>query len=218
VEQSQVFCMLICSPRRCSRSSTFDGCFKRVHCVTFGAPPISLLPLQKPDTADGRLRKCLFHSIINEGDPGCTSGEAYVRSLVDLLSRRPLATFRETFTSALTMLGASMSRLDLSLTPAKKPKPPKSKSSAMPPRKLWWEVPLRTLSNAGRLVVLRVPDRGGKESDVTACVVKDEQLRQVIFGDPIAHSMDLYATRIETLAVRAVTGKVVPVEEERVRR
>lgn len=52
-----------------SELSNLTDCFKRVHCVTFGAPPVSLLPLQKPDNADSRLRKCLFHSIMNEGDP-----------------------------------------------------------------------------------------------------------------------------------------------------
>jgi len=102
------------------------------------------------------------------------------------------------------VLGASMSKLDLSSKPAKKPK--KKDALLLPSRKLWWEVPPATLSNAGRLVVLRVPD-GGQPSDVTASVVKDEQLRQVIFGDPLAHAMDLYAQRIETLAVRAVTGR-----------
>ncbi|KIX05833.1 uncharacterized protein Z518_03806 [Rhinocladiella mackenziei CBS 650.93] len=190
-----------------SELNILTGCFKRVHCVTFGSPPISLLPLQKPETADGRLRKCLFHSFINEGDPVVRAEKAYVRSLVDLLSSPmpSLAPERPT-ASPLTMLGASMSKLDLSLNPIKKPNPPKSKPPKLPTRKLWWEVPPATLSNAGRLVVLRVPDRG-KEPDVTASIVKDEQLRRVIFGDPLAHSMDLYASRIETLAFRAVTGK-----------
>ncbi|EXJ89197.1 hypothetical protein A1O3_02263 [Capronia epimyces CBS 606.96] len=206
-----------------SELNVLTGCFKRVHCIAFGAPPVSLLALQKPDSADGRLRKCLFHSFINEGDPVVRAERAYVKSLVDLLAR-PIPSFpankTKTDTKAkieaittcpstapLNMLGASISRLDLSLNPTKKPKAkqPKSKPS-LPTRKLWWEVPPATLSNAGRLIVLRVPD-GGKESDVTASIVKDEQLRQVIFGDPLAHAMDLYARRIEALAVRAVTGR-----------
>ncbi|KAJ9496081.1 hypothetical protein LTR99_008190 [Exophiala xenobiotica] len=192
------------------------GCFKRVHCITFGAPPISLLPLQKPDTADGRLKKCLFHSFINEGDPVARAERTYIKSLVDLLSR-PVPQLQQqepakTTASPLNMLGASMSRLDLSLNsnPNKKKnnnhQPAKPKKQLVPTRKMWWEVPPATFSNAGRLVVLRVPD-GGTESDVTACIVRDEQLRQVVFGDPLMHAMDLYARRIETLAVRAVTGK-----------
>ncbi|KAK5457271.1 hypothetical protein LTS15_005052 [Exophiala xenobiotica] len=188
------------------------GCFKRVHCITFGAPPISLLPLQKPDTADGRLKKCLFHSFINEGDPVARAERTYIKSLVDLLSR-PVPQLQQQpgkiTASPLNMLGASMSRLDLSLNlnPKKNNhQPAKPKKQLVPTRKMWWEVPPATFSNAGRLVVLRVPD-GGTENDVTACIVRDEQLRQVVFGDPLMHAMDLYARRIETLAVRAVTGK-----------
>jgi len=183
------------------------GCFKRVHCITFGAPPISLLPLQKPDTADGRLKKCLFHSFINEGDPVARAERTYIKSLVDLLSRPvPQLQPSKTTASPLTMLGASMSRLDLSLNPKKNNQPARPKKQLVPTRKMWWEVPPATFSNAGRLVVLRVPD-GGTDGDVTACIVRDEQLRQVMFGDPLMHAMDLYARRIETLAVRAVTGK-----------
>ncbi|KIX96951.1 uncharacterized protein Z520_07065 [Fonsecaea multimorphosa CBS 102226] len=202
-----------------SELNILTGCFKRVHCVTFGAPPVSLLPLQKPETADGRLRKCLFHSFLNEGDPVVRAEKAYVKSLVDLLSR-PIPSLpsvepkQQCSVSTLTALGASMSRLDLSLVPAPKKqsklKPPaKSKQHpSLPLRKLWWDVPPATLSNAGRLVVLRIPDHpGATEADVTASLVKDEQLRQVVFGDPLVHSMNLYATRIETLAVRAVTGR-----------
>lgn len=201
-----------------SELNILTGCFKRVHCVTFGAPPVTLLPLQKPDTADGRLRKCLFHSFINEGDPVVRAERAYVKSLVDLLSRPvpslPSMPATKPSVSALAALGASMSRLDLSLSqPAtKKPKAPKIKHPPLPLRKLWWDVPPATLSNAGRLVVLRVPDHRhnpalNASDEVTASLVKDEQLRQVIFGDPLVHSMDLYARRIELLAVRAVTGR-----------
>jgi hypothetical protein len=202
-----------------SELNILTGCFKRVHCVTFGAPPVTLLPLQKPETADGRLRKCLFHSFINEGDPVVRAEKAYIRSLVDLLSR-PVPNLPNTSNGskntigALASLGASMSRLDLSLGPTcntKQSKPPTKSKQPLPLRKLWWEVPTSTLSNAGRLVVLRLPDgptgAPAKENEVTASLVKDEQLRQIIFGDPLAHSMVLYAGRIESLAVRAVTGK-----------
>jgi len=47
-----------------------NGCnkgFKRIHCITFGAPPISLLPIVKSNNP--RYRKSLFLSFINEGDP-----------------------------------------------------------------------------------------------------------------------------------------------------
>ena len=60
------------------------GCFKRVHCVTFGAPPISLLPLSKPN--ERRLQKSVFLSFVNEGDPVARAEKAYVLSLVQLLA------------------------------------------------------------------------------------------------------------------------------------
>ena len=41
--------------------------FKRIHCITFGAPPVSLLPIVKSNNP--RYRKSLFLSFINEGDP-----------------------------------------------------------------------------------------------------------------------------------------------------
>ena len=199
-----------------SELSGLTDCFKRVHCVTFGAPPVSLLPLQKPGNADSRLRKCLFHSIMNEGDPVVRADKAYVRSLVDLLSApapsaASLAAPKLKTKTSFAALGASMSRLDLSLKPQKtggNPKPNTKVKRDAPIQKLWWDVPPATLSNAGRLVVLRVP-KGRKESEaVTACIVTDDQLRQVIFGDPMMHQMEVYQRRVEALAVRAVTGKL----------
>ena len=41
--------------------------FKRIHCFTFGAPPVSLLPLRKPDSRE--FQSSSFLSFINEGDP-----------------------------------------------------------------------------------------------------------------------------------------------------
>jgi len=79
-------------------------------------------------------------------------------------------------------------------------------------------VPPSTLSNAGRLVVLRSGDpkarlRGRRtveqrlDEGVVAQTVEDEQLRGVVWGDPVCHLMKLYSGRIETLAIGAVTGK-----------
>jgi Lipase (class 3) len=201
-----------------SELRTLTDCFKRVHCVTFGAPPVSLLPLQKSDGADHRLRKCLFHSIMNEGDPVVRANKAYVRSLIDLLSAptpsaAALNPQKLNTSTSFAALGASMSRLDLTLKPQKTGQSAtmpntKAKRSNAPVQKLWWDVPPAALSNAGRLVVLRVP-KGKKESEsVTACVVTDEQLRQVIFGDPLMHQMEVYQRRVEALAFRAVTGRL----------
>lgn len=81
-----------------------------------------------------------------------------------------------------------------------------------------WRVPPSTLSNAGQIVVLRsgaanakirraktVEDRLGE--GVVAQVATDEQLRDVVWGDPVCHVMKLYVGRVKMLAVDAVTAK-----------
>ena len=70
-----------------------------------------------------------------------------------------------------------------------------------------WPVTQGTLSNAGKLVVLRVRENTPEDS-VTAEVTSDEQLRRVVFGDPIMHMMKVYARRVELLATKAVTAKI----------
>jgi len=42
---------------------------------------------------------------------------------------------------------------------------------------------------------------------VVAHIATDEQLRKVVWGDPVCHVMRLYSGRIETLAVGAVTAR-----------
>ena len=42
---------------------------------------------------------------------------------------------------------------------------------------------------------------------VVAHIATDEHLRKVVWGDPVCHVMRLYAGRIETLAVGAVTAR-----------
>lgn len=50
-----------------------------------------------------------------------------------------------------------------------------------------WKVPAGTLSGAGRLVVLRGGDGEGarREQDVRAEITCDEEMRGVVFGDPV---------------------------------
>jgi hypothetical protein len=223
------------STRITSELTALTSYFKRVHCITFGAPPVSLLPLQKPNPTDAQMRKCLFHSFFNEGDPIVRAEPAYMRSLIDLLAAPspkaavtcpiPGITACPKTNAALAALGASMSRLDLSLhssiSPPPKPPRPQAQRAQTSAQKYWWDVPSATLSNAGRLVVLRIDrslnDRSRSEKEknerrdsesVGAFVVNDEDLRRVIFGDPLMHQMSLYRERIEALAFRAVTGKL----------
>ncbi|KAI9893718.1 MAG: hypothetical protein M1814_005934 [Vezdaea aestivalis] len=162
---------------------------KRVHCITFGAPPVSLLPLQKPS---GRANaKSLFLSFINEGDPVPRADKAYVHSLLNLYATpAPLSLPGSTPASASSA----------ALVPFNKPKPPS------PPV---WMVPPATLSIGGRIVLLRGNNSTprGEESVVRAFVLDDELLRGVMFGDPIMHMMRVYARRVERLATDAVKGK-----------
>ncbi len=189
------------------------GCFKRIHCITFGAPPCTLLPLTKPSNSEKRLRKSMFLSFINEGDPVSRIEKPYLKSLLELYSQpAPKANAGQTLVAS--NIPASTSRLNLSVVQGKKqekrPKLPARPASApvgeiRPVSNVVWPVPPSTLSNAGRCVVLRVP-RNGRQDDIRACITTDEQLRSVVFGDVMMHMMDLYARRIETLAKQAVTA------------
>lgn len=188
------------------------GCFKRIHMVSFGAPPVSLLPLSKPPNSEERLRKSLFLSFVNEGDPVTRIEKAYVRSLLELYaSPAPKTTTNQALLA--NKIPASTSKLNLSLGLVKQEKrpqlPPRSTTAPSgeirPISNVVWRAPTATLSNAGKLVVLRVP-RNGRQDDVRACVTTDEQMRSVVFGDVMMHMMDVYSRRVETLAKRAVTA------------
>ncbi|RDA88887.1 hypothetical protein CP532_5511 [Ophiocordyceps camponoti-leonardi (nom. inval.)] len=149
-----------------SELSHLASCFRRVHCVTFGAPPVSLLPLVNPSSG-------IFLSFVNEGDPVARADKAYVKSLLALLTGPP---------------------------------PPQY------PTPTFWPVPPSTLSNAGRIVVLRgdvsaVDARRVETVEAVAC--REDQLRGVIWGDPVCHWMSLYAARVETLAAHAVAVEIV---------
>lgn len=186
-----------------SELNTLTGCFKRIHCLTFGTPPISLLPLTKPPTF--RHKKSLFMSFINEGDPVPRADKAYVRSLLNLYASPAPG----------TKCIASLP----SLKPCKRRAKPK-KLTGQPNNALTalttpvqapvWRVPAGALSNAGRLVVLRETKNSstGVEDDVKAEITCDQELRGVVFGDPVMHMMKVYARRVEILATKAVTAKI----------
>lgn len=222
--------MLSTSRAAQSELNSLTGCFRRVHCVTFGAPPVTLLPLQRPEgRAD--MRKSLFLAFVNEGDPVARADKAYVKSLLELFATPAPAT------ATLAKPPSKMALLECprqkqsksSLTSAKsgksaksaKAKPGSGVSAPAPATasvKPVWKVPPNPLSNAGRIVVLRSGDQKarlkGKKTveerlneGVVAQVATDEQLRGVIWGDPVCHVMKLYAGRLEILAVGAVTAK-----------
>ena len=184
-----------------SELNHLTGFFKRVHCITFGAPPVSLLPLQKP--TDKRHEKSLFLSFINEGDPVPRADKTVVSSLVKL--------YASPAPNSICNL-STVSNLVLPVQGKKSKRPQKGKSNSWPPPGPTgpmpvWDIPPSTLSTAGRLVLLRIKPGTVGEQNIEGCGVTDEQLRGVVFGDPMCHMMNLYARRIEILATRAVTAK-----------
>ena len=213
--------MLSTSPEAESELNILTGCFRRIHCVTFGAPPVSLLPLAKPPNP--LLRKSLFLAFVNEGDPVPRADKTYVRSLLDLYSTpAPGQSCLDSVTpQRLQPLVSSLGgKSSSSLTVNKiHPAPKKSKTAPIPGQAPIWRVPEAALSNAGRLVLLRSVElyesrSNGKKQvqermneGVVAQMVSDELLRGVIWGDPVCHMMRLYARRIEILATNAVTGR-----------
>ncbi|KAF2001655.1 alpha/beta-hydrolase [Amniculicola lignicola CBS 123094] len=88
-----------------SELNHLTGFFKRVHCVTFGAPPVSLLPLQKPRNA--RHRKSLFFSFINEGDPVPRADKNVVKSLLKLYAA-PAPSSKSKLSASSTSISAPM--------------------------------------------------------------------------------------------------------------
>ncbi|KAJ5384094.1 hypothetical protein N7517_002005 [Penicillium concentricum] len=174
------------SPVVQSELTHLRGCFKHVHCVTFGAPPISLRPLQLAPTA--RRSKSIFFAFINEGDPVSRADKGYFLSLLDLyVSPAPgslLALYDRKKKSAPIYWRIPSS--DLSLA---------GRLVLLRPRDQW----------SGRPVIVGPPVPGGPPAlppreNVDACGIADHELRGVVFGDPVMHFMDLYSHRIDTLA------------------
>ena len=171
-----------------SELNILTGCFKRVHCVTFGAPPVSFLPLQKPRRND----KSLFLSFINEGDLIVRADKAYMVSLAKLLAGSKGSSGH---CSATTLVKKASHAV---LKSSKE-----DKSSRRAP---YWPVPEAPLSNAGRLVVLREKPGSQRNPSIEAVVTDDGKLRDVVFGDTSMHAMSLYQQRVEALAFAAMLG------------
>lgn len=191
-----------------SELNYLTGFFKRVHCVTFGAPPISRWSLQKSE--EPRYKKWLFYSFINEGDPVPRADKPFFKSLLKLYtSPAPSA-------SVLGATIASMSTLQLSnpappksrlriRRPSKSTLPPQKTAATNPPPGIEWPVPPCELSPAGRLIVLRQIPGSRREEEVEAVTVEEGMLRKVMYGDPLKHQMRIYKERVDYVATRAVT-------------
>ncbi|KAH8805663.1 Alpha/Beta hydrolase protein [Xylogone sp. PMI_703] len=219
--------MLSTSPEAESELNILTGCFRRVHCITFGAPPISLLPLTKGERIHER-RKWLFLSFVNEGDPVCRAEKKYVKSLLNLYitpvpTMSPVESPKQQLLLPYTSAGKSTSTLSVNkIKPLQKQSKLPTNAIDTAPRPIW-PVPPATLSNAGRIVLLRGATRPNEnqqrskkkkistadrmDEGVIAQVIDDQILRTVIWGDPMAHMMTLYKRRIEILATNAVLGR-----------
>ncbi|KAI0157793.1 alpha/beta-hydrolase [Xylariaceae sp. FL1272] len=230
--------MLSTSKSTTSELNSLTGCFKKVHCITFGSPPVSLFPLQTPSRHE--LRRSLFYSFINEGDPVVRADKAYVKSLLEL--------FAAPSPSPLKPKESNKQLMPPDIPPSKPSKPQEKKSKASlssktskmsiksaqslhsnsssktnrskpkEPAGPQWQVPPSTLSNAGKIIVLRSKNPHSKfkraktieerlSEGVVAEIASDEKLRGVVFGDPVCHVMKFYAARIEALAIEAITAK-----------
>ncbi|KXT15267.1 hypothetical protein AC579_4862 [Pseudocercospora musae] len=191
---SLLYMHMLATAARCeSELNDLSGFLKRIHCVTFGTPPVSLLPLQNP--AGKRYERNVFMHFANEGDVVVRADRSYMSTIVRLVaapspvcSTKMCATVRKKVSKQ--VLSSSGYR------PGNKYQPPR------------WEVPPATLSNAGRTIMLREKP-GSKRHSVEAVQVTDEDLRDVVFGDPEMHKMELYKKRIDMLAIAAVTGQGV---------
>ncbi|KAF1961703.1 alpha/beta-hydrolase [Byssothecium circinans] len=191
--------------------SFLTGFFKRVHCVTFGAPPTSLLPLKKPK--DPRHRKSLFYSFINEGDPVPRMDKSVFKSLLKLYSS-PAPTpgsSSNTLQTASTFPSSSTRPRGRFATCKPSKSSLKTASSAVTAASLpAYPIAQCSLCPAGRLVVLRnkpgSPSGPGGDDNIEAVTVEDEVLRSVVYGDPEKHVMLSYKKRVEYLATKAVTG------------
>jgi hypothetical protein len=186
-----------------SELSFLTGFFKRVHCVTFGAPPISLRALQKPD--DRRHRKSLFYAFVNEGDPIPRADKLFVKSLLKLYAS-PAPSAADVVQPG-SPPKARRSGFAARLTRPSKTSLQSGSSASTAPA---WPIPACSLAPAGRLIVLRprVGALGGRQGQevVEAVVVEEDTLRNVVYGDPMKHQMRVYRERIEGIATRAVTA------------
>ncbi|PSK51683.1 Protein phosphatase 2C 4 [Elsinoe australis] len=193
-----------------SELTILTNVFRRVHCVTFGAPPVSLLPLGKPDVE--RYRKWCFFGVVNQGDLVTRASKEYVASLARLwLAPVPGGRVAEKGRKEDRGQGKKCVR---GLVKAVKSMADLKGAAGQvegqrPVVRPVWNVPPAPLSCAGRLVLLREKPGsvGSGDERIEACAITDDVLRGVVFGDPAMHSMAVYARRVEMLAFRAVTGR-----------
>nr|KMM70920.1 hypothetical protein CPAG_07229 [Coccidioides posadasii RMSCC 3488] len=165
--------------------------FNRIHCVSFGAPPVSAQPLNKPTEKD--FQNWLFFSIINEGDPVTLAERPYVRSLIDLYNTPPPPVQPAGFLSRKFAFLISRDRKKFDKRKA---------TSAV------WSRPAPKLTLPGGLIILRGNEGKEGKQCARAYLTRNEELARVVFGDVSMHSMALYQKRVESLATEAAWAKL----------
>lgn len=185
-----------------SELTDLRGFFRHIHCVTFGAPPVSLLPLQKPKTK--AMQKSLFLSFINEGDPVARADWAYLKCLMELYATpgpSPLKAAKAKASSSgdqkalkgILKGGKSASTLAVNKTrPSAGSRTISAPSTSNTDSGPVWPVPRGTLSSAGKIVLLRTSRK---------TPTKDTKKGSSANGNGSARSVKLAGERIEARLV-----------------
>lgn len=162
--------------------------FPSINCVTFGAPPLSLKPLPSRDDEG------VFLSFANEGDTVTRlSNAAYAKSLAKLMTASPPA-------SVAAPAVVKVQRRSRGSAVVRK-------VSVVPPTP-WedlpiWPTPAPPLNNAGQVILLRDKDNG----HASASQVTPEDFKEVIFGDLVQHTIQMYLRRVKEVALTAMMGR-----------
>ena len=168
--------------------------FSTIHCITFGAPPVSLHPLQTRSH-----RNSVFLTFANEGDPVVrVTHPSYVKSLAKLLT-----------TSTPACLAASLATPSSKVVRGSRGSAVYRQTLPLPPPVPWeelpvWPTPAALFANAGNVVLLR----DGKEGRAVASPVIVEDIKDLIYGDLTQHMMGTYLRRVKDLAYSAMIGRV----------
>lgn len=169
--------------------------FPIIHCVTFGAPPLSMKPLPRRDNGSG-----VFLTFANEGDPVLRMGNAaYFKTLAKLKIASPPPQLAAAIAPPPVKVvrgsrGATVYRQALAPAPS------------IPWEELpLWPTPPGALTNGGDIVILRDKENG----HAVASRVVAEDVEEVIFADLVQHTMGMYTRRVKELALAAMMGRSV---------
>lgn len=167
--------------------------YSNIHCITFGAPPLSLTPLPNRSHGSG-----MFLSFANQGDPVLRlSDAAYMKSLAKLMTTSPPST-------AVSITAAPPVKIIRSSRGTRVIRTKVTDAALIPWEELpVWPTPSASLTNAGEVILLRDSPSGA----AMASPVSPDELKDVIFGDFQEHYMAMYIRRVKDLAFSAMMGR-----------